>query len=142
MIQAPQPFDLGQLSAAPDGRPYTVAVVGAASGIGRAAAEYLASLGCRIACLDRDGKGAEDSASALRARGVQVFSAAMDIAEPASVKDALAACDRAFGGLHAAVNCAGITGRTAVKAHKVDLDRKSTRLNSSHEFVSRMPSSA
>ena len=28
------------------------------------------------------------------------------------------------------------------RRHNVDIDRKSTRLNSSHEFVSRMPSSA
>ena len=30
----------------------------------------------------------------------------------------------------------------ALMAMQVDADRKSTRLNSSHEFVSRMPSSA
>ena len=29
-----------------------------------------------------------------------------------------------------------------IRSHRPDLDRKSTRLNSSHEFVSRMPSSA
>ena len=34
-----------------------------------------------------------------------------------------------------------LTGRNA-KQELIDLDRKSTRLNSSHEFVSRMPSSA
>ena len=34
------------------------------------------------------------------------------------------------------------TGEMGNKPDAVKLDRKSTRLNSSHEFVSRMPSSA
>ena len=52
----------------------------------------------------------------------------------------------------ASEDCAEITGahgeevKTAIEKHHLDRlafrDRKSTRLNSSHEFVSRMPSSA
>ena len=34
------------------------------------------------------------------------------------------------------------TDRSTAKAKEIREDRKSTRLNSSHEFVSRMPSSA
>ena len=46
---------------------------------------------------------------------------------------------------HAADNLAGakvVVISSAIKADNPELDRKSTRLNSSHEFVSRMPSSA
>ena len=35
-----------------------------------------------------------------------------------------------------------VAGELAERGRSVLLDRKSTRLNSSHEFVSRMPSSA
>ena len=35
-----------------------------------------------------------------------------------------------------------VSNRTVYKEFEIAADRKSTRLNSSHEFVSRMPSSA
>ena len=49
--------------------PYTVAVIGAASGIGRASAMLMASRGNTVICLDRDGKGAEATAKEIRDAG-------------------------------------------------------------------------
>ena len=44
-------------------------VTGAASGIGRATALLLAREGGRLALLDRNGDGAEETAAAIRAAG-------------------------------------------------------------------------
>src|SRR3990170_5376946 len=48
-------------------RPYAVAVVGAGSGIGRAAAALLGGQGVAVACLDRDLGAAEETARAIAA---------------------------------------------------------------------------
>lgn len=118
----PAPWDIGQFSnRASKNDPYAVAIVGAASGIGRAAAEYLASAGCAVAGIDRDGEGAESCAAAITAAGGRATAHAADICDPKAAESALAAAEAALGPLHAAVNCAGITGRTNVKAHEVDL---------------------
>jgi 3-oxoacyl-[acyl-carrier protein] reductase len=98
--------------------PYTVAVIGAASGIGRAAALHLAGHGVTPICIDRDEKGARETAR-LAGKGAAV---AADITDPTSMKSAIARIEKEHGQLHGLVNCAGITGRTNVKAHEVDLE--------------------
>ena len=99
-------------------RPYNVAVVGAASGIGAAAARFIAREGARVACLDRDGEGAAGVAAAL---GGGAIARPCDVTDPDSVERAVAETARAFGQIHGLVNCAGITGRTNVKGHEVEL---------------------
>jgi len=122
MHTVPAAWDVGQFSKrAREGQPYAVAIVGAASGIGRAAAEYLASAGCAVACMDRNAAGAQAAAKAIAASGARTSGHGVDINDPAGAKAALEAAEAALGPIHAAVNCAGITGRTNVKAHEVDL---------------------
>jgi 3-oxoacyl-[acyl-carrier protein] reductase len=122
MQSVPAAWDVGQFSKlSRDGRPYAVAVVGAASGIGLAAAEYLASAGCAVACMDRNKAGAEAAAKAIAGRGARTSGHGVDIDNAKDAKAALDAAEAAIGPLQAAVNCAGITGRTNVKAHEVDL---------------------
>jgi len=102
--------------------PYTIAVVGAASGIGRAAAVLAASRGAEVICLDRDEDGIRAVADEITASGGKASAHVIDIADPItqqSVWDAILGEGRP---LHALVNCAGITGRTNLKAHVVDLD--------------------
>ena len=67
----------------------------------------------------------------------------------ATVLGRCAALDAPLGALEAAalsdsmLSALGNAGRLLAEAGREhELDRKSTRLNSSHEFVSRMPSSA
>ena len=48
-------------------RPYFVLVIGAASGIGMAAAEYLAKRGVTVGCLDRNAEGAAAVAGRISA---------------------------------------------------------------------------
>ena len=46
-------------------KPYNVAVIGAASGIGKSAAQFLAGEGVRVFCIDRDSDGARATALAI-----------------------------------------------------------------------------
>ncbi len=116
-------WDVGHFTRmASDGRAYVAAVVGAASGIGKAAAEQLGAIGCAVACLDRDKEGAEATAASMRAAGRTAMAGTVDITEPSSARAAIATVESALGAPHALVNCAGITGKTAIKAHEVDLD--------------------
>jgi NAD(P)-dependent dehydrogenase (short-subunit alcohol dehydrogenase family) len=93
---------------------YVVAVVGAASGIGRAAARHLAERGVRVACIDRDDPGevaAEFGGSAHR----------LDVTDAAACRAVLGEVSEAFGRLDGLVNCAGVTGRTNTRTEDVDL---------------------
>jgi 2-dehydro-3-deoxy-L-rhamnonate dehydrogenase (NAD+) len=105
-----------------DKRPYNVAIIGAASGIGRAATDFLAGEGATVACLDSNAEGAKGAAAAIGQKGGQAFAQAIDVAEPKSAGEALAAVIARVGQLHGLVNCAGITGRTNIKGHEVDLE--------------------
>ena len=100
---------------------YHAAVVGAASGLGAAAAGYLAGLGVWIACLDIDGIGAERTAAEIREAGGRARAWKLDVNDPTAVETVFSAIDDEFSSLEALVNCAGITGATSIKAHEVDL---------------------
>lgn len=99
-----------------------IAVVGAASGIGRATAGRLARAGARVACLDRDADGATATAKQLRADGGTATAGRLDVTDEATVRDGLATAESDHGPLHALVNCAGITGQTDRRSHDVDVD--------------------
>jgi NAD(P)-dependent dehydrogenase (short-subunit alcohol dehydrogenase family) len=97
---------------------YTVLVVGAGSGIGKASAEFLAAQGATVICADRNKQAAETVAKGIGARASALE---LDITDDVGAKKVLAAAEKKAGHLHAAVNCAGITGRTNIKGHEVDL---------------------
>jgi len=101
--------------------PYNIVIVGAASGIGRQAAIFLAGQGVSVACLDRDLDGARKTAETIVSAKGQAIAAAADAADDASIAPALDAAEQAFGRLHGMVNCAGVTGKTNVRGHEVDL---------------------
>ena len=102
--------------------PYTIAVVGAASGIGRAAAVLMAGRGATVVCLDRDGEGARAAAGEIIAAGGKATSYAIDVTNRASQRTVWDEIIGGSGQLHGVVNCAGITGQTNLKAHEVDPD--------------------
>ena len=104
-----------------DDLPYTVAVIGAGSGIGQAAAGLMGAMGGSIGCLDRDGEAAEDTARAIEAAGGKACSYAMDVTDPEATKRALDHVEDILGAVSGLVNCAGITGKTAVLGGDVDL---------------------
>lgn len=94
----------------PDG--YKVAVIGAASGIGRAAALHLAAEGARVLCIDRD-----DPEETAAAAGEGARAERLDITDPAACREVLGS---AIGRLDALVNCAGVVGRTNIRTEEVD----------------------
>jgi 3-oxoacyl-[acyl-carrier protein] reductase len=99
--------------------PYKIAVIGAASGIGRAAAVLLAGRGVTVVGLDRDGEGARAAAGEIIAAGGKATSYAIEVTDGAlqrTIWDEIIGS----GQLHGVVNCAGVTGQTNLKAHEVD----------------------
>ena len=82
----------------------TCAIVsGGASGLGEATARALSRAGAQVALFDMDhAKGAALAAEI----GGRFFD--VDVSDPASVADGMAAVKNAGGGLHIVVNCAGI----------------------------------
>lgn len=104
-----------------DRDPYNVIVVGAASGIGKTTAQFLAREGVHVACLDRDGEGTKAAVAAIASAGGKSFALAADVVDPAAVEKAVGEAEKRFGQIHGLANCAGITGKTNIKAHEVDL---------------------
>src|SRR5437867_9573227 len=98
----------------------TALVTGAASGLGRAAAGMLHEAGANVAILDLPTSDAAAAAGAFGARGLFVPA---DITSPEEVALALSRTVERFGGLHVAVNCAGIAwaGRTVGRDGPHDL---------------------
>ena len=101
---------------------YAVMVVGAGRGIGRAAALELAAQGTAVACFDSDAENAQKVADEVKDSGVRSIAAHLDVTKQETIAPAVAKAAAAFGRLDALVNCAGITGRTNIVAHEVDLE--------------------
>ena len=87
----------------------TAVVTGAASGIGLAVTEALLASGARVVMADRN--EADLAAQATRLAGAEVHTIVADVADPASVERVAEAAVERFGGLHIAVNNAGIVNR-------------------------------
>ena len=94
---------------------YTAAVIGAASGIGRATATLLAAQGVRVACIDRT-----DPAETVATIGAGATGHVLDITDPAECDAVIGEIIASFGRLDALVNCAGVVGKTNIKCEEVD----------------------
>jgi 2-dehydro-3-deoxy-L-rhamnonate dehydrogenase (NAD+) len=102
--------------------PYNVIVVGAASGIGAAAARHLSVQGICVYGVDRNVDGMTVLAETLRREGHAIEASGADITDPASVEQAIGVIAGKAGQIHGLVNCAGITGTTNIKGHEVSLE--------------------
>ncbi|MEN8162159.1 MAG: SDR family NAD(P)-dependent oxidoreductase, partial [Myxococcota bacterium] len=85
-----------------------VLITGAASGIGRATAERLASEGARLFLVDLAKEGLDETAKRCTDAGAEVENASCDVSNEAQVNDAVARCVDRFGRLDVLVNVAGI----------------------------------
>jgi 2-dehydro-3-deoxy-L-rhamnonate dehydrogenase (NAD+) len=99
--------------------PYHVAVIGAASGIGKAAALLMARQGVTVHAIDRDKAGAEATAGEIATAGGNSTAYAADITDEKSATACFELLLSSVEQLHGAVNCAAITGKTNIKAHEV-----------------------
>lgn len=99
-----------------------ILIVGAANGIGRAAAGLLADRGASVLCTDRDGSAAATLAEELTARGCTAASAWLDVADSDTVHQVVATLIAEHGPLHAVLNSAGITGKTGIMSSDVEIE--------------------
>ena len=108
----------------------TFLVTGGASGLGGAAARALIEAGGNVAILDLN---AEAGAKAAKDLGAKALFVRTDVANEADVKGAVSAAAQRFGGIHGAVNAAGIGVAEKVlgKAgpHPLELFEKTIRIN-------------
>lgn len=80
-------------------------VTGGASGLGEAVIKYITAKGGKAAILDFDSDKGEKLAAEL---GDSVIFCKTDVTDEVSVQKAIHDTMKAFGGIHVAVNCAGI----------------------------------
>ena len=85
-------------------------VTGAGSGIGQATALLLAAGGASVVVVDVDEKAAEVVGQEVTSGGGRAVPFTADVSDPEQVRAAVDLAVSAFGGLHLAVNNAGIAG--------------------------------
>jgi len=85
-----------------------VLITGAASGIGRASAERIASEGGALFLVDVDAQGLSESAKRCEELGAQVATQICDVSDPAAARGSVEAAVQRFGRLDSLCNVAGI----------------------------------
>ncbi|XP_065332000.1 3-hydroxyacyl-CoA dehydrogenase type-2 [Cloeon dipterum] len=96
-------------------------VTGSASGLGRATAERLVKQGGRVLLCDLPASKGEEVAKSLGENAVFVPT---DITSENDVNNALNVCKEKFGGLTAAINCAGVGAAFKTYNFNKDLPHK------------------
>jgi NAD(P)-dependent dehydrogenase (short-subunit alcohol dehydrogenase family) len=100
-------------------------VVGAANGIGRAAARALSAAGASVACADVEEAGARATAAEIDREGGRALPVHLDVTDGASCRAAVAAAVERFGGLDVLLYGAADSDRTAtvLEMDEADWDR-------------------
>ena len=88
----------------------TAIVTGGGSGIGRAIAKLYAFEGAKLVISDVDEKGGNETVAQIKAKGGEAFFVKADTSKPDDSKNTVDHAVKTFGGLHIAVNNAGIGG--------------------------------
>lgn len=84
----------------------TAIVTGASSGVGRGLAKVLAENGANVCVCARRLEKLEELKAELEAEGAKALPVACDVTEPDQIKNVVAQCVDAFGGVDILVNCA------------------------------------
>jgi len=85
-------------------------ITGAGSGIGRAAALRLARHGARVLVTDLSATGGQETVEQIVADGGQAHFLPCDVTQAEDVAQAMSEIRQRWGGLHIAINNAGISG--------------------------------
>ncbi|HEX7629918.1 MAG TPA: 3-oxoacyl-ACP reductase family protein [Candidatus Methylomirabilis sp.] len=90
-------------------------LTGAARGIGFAAAEKLAENGASVVLGDLNEPLVQEAAGRLKAKGYEALAVRMDVGRNDSIREAIAAAVKAFGGIDIVVNNAGILSALSIE---------------------------
>ncbi len=102
-----------------DGR--RAVVTGAGGAIGRASSLRFAREGARVAVLDVSADATHETVELVRAEGGDAVAVVADVREESAVREAVAATVRAFGGVDALLNNAGVMPHQDVSFLDADL---------------------
>src|SRR5918993_2667512 len=115
-------------------------VTGGGSGLGFAIARGLARAGAQVTINGRNAQKLDAAAAQLASEGSKLRVMTFDVRDRAAVRAAVAELERATGAIDILVNNAAVNKRGAfddfAETDWHELDRKSTRLNSSHANIS------
>jgi 2-dehydro-3-deoxy-L-rhamnonate dehydrogenase (NAD+) len=95
----------------------TAIITGGADGLGAALAKRLAGLGVNVAVFDLDPAKLENIKRELKLAQVHQ----VDVTDPAAVRQVVDGIAGREGRIDILVNCAGITGKTNILSHEVEL---------------------
>jgi 2-dehydro-3-deoxy-L-rhamnonate dehydrogenase (NAD+) len=96
----------------------TAIVTGGTSGLGLAITQRLQSEGCFVAVFDVNTKACGELNARMGEKGICL---ALDVTKEAEVQRAVGEVLAPRGRVDVLVNCAGVTGKTNIKSHEVEL---------------------
>lgn len=99
-----------------------VVVTGAASGIGRSAAELIASRGAKVICVDLNQLGVDEIVASILKLGGKAESAVLDISNQKGISDFISQTVSKDKRIDALINCAGYPGPTGKFVEEINWD--------------------
>jgi len=100
---------------------HVAAVTGGANGIGYAISERLGLEGAHVVLLDFAKEALQGAVQKLKAKGIAVSGHQMDATDENQVDKVFKAIEKDHGRLDVLVQAAGMTGKTGIKTHEVEL---------------------
>ena len=99
-----------------------VIVTGAASGIGKSAAELIASRGAKVVCVDLNQLGVDQTVTSILNLGGKAESAVLDISNQKGISDFISQTFSKDKRIDALINCAGYPGPTGKFVEEINWD--------------------
>ena len=99
-----------------------VVVTGAASGIGRSAAELIATRGAKVICVDLNQYGVDETVASILKVGGKAESAVLDISDQKKISDLVSSINNKDKRIDALINCAGYPGPTGKFVEDINWD--------------------